>query len=43
VTADGALLYTQGPALDPPQLAELLVRAGAVRGMELDINRVRLV
>jgi hypothetical protein len=27
-----------GPALDPLQLAELLVRAGAVRGMQLDIN-----
>jgi hypothetical protein len=38
VTSRGALLYTQGPALDPLQLALLLVRAGAVRGMELDIN-----
>jgi hypothetical protein len=38
VTSDGALVYAQGPALDPLQLAELLVRAGAVRGMELDIN-----
>ena len=27
-----------GPALGPLQLAELLVRAGAVRGMQLDIN-----
>jgi hypothetical protein len=26
------------PALDPLQLAELLVRAAGVRGMELDIN-----
>ena len=38
VTADGALVYALGPALDPLQLAELLVRAGVVRGMELDIN-----
>lgn len=38
VTADGALVYTQGSALDPTQLAKLLVRAGVVRGMELDIN-----
>jgi hypothetical protein len=38
ITADGALVYVAGPALDPLQLAELLVRAGAVRGMELDIN-----
>jgi hypothetical protein len=38
VTADGALVYAVGPALDPLQLAQLLVRAGAVRAMELDIN-----
>lgn len=38
VTGDGALVYVQGPALDPLQLASLLVRAGVVRGMELDIN-----
>jgi hypothetical protein len=38
VTADGALVYAQGPALDPLQLADLLARAGVVRGMELDIN-----
>ena len=38
ITADGALVYVQGPALAPLQLADLLVRAGAVRGMELDIN-----
>ena len=38
VTADGALVYVQGPGLDPLQLARLLVRAGVVRGMELDIN-----
>jgi len=38
ITADGALVYVAGPALDPLQVAELLVRAGAVRGMQLDIN-----
>jgi hypothetical protein len=38
VTADGALIYVAGPRLDPLQVAELLVRAGAVRGMQLDIN-----
>jgi len=38
VTADGALVYTTGPSLAPLQLAELLVHAGVVRGMELDIN-----
>lgn len=38
VTADGALVYAAGPALGPLQLAQLLVRAGAVRGMQLDIN-----
>ncbi|HEX4257693.1 MAG TPA: hypothetical protein VH089_21545 [Streptosporangiaceae bacterium] len=38
ITADGALVYTAGPALAPLQLAQLLIRAGAVRAMELDIN-----
>ncbi len=38
VTADGALVYVEGPALDPLQLAQLLVAAGVVRGMQLDIN-----
>jgi len=38
VTASGALVYVSGPALSPEQLAEVLVRAGAQRGMELDIN-----
>ena len=38
ITADGALVYVAGPGLDPLQLADLLVRAGVVRGMELDIN-----
>ena len=38
VTADGALVYVVGPKLGPLQVADLLVRAGAVRGMQLDIN-----
>ena len=38
ITADGALVYAVGPALDPVQLAQLLLRAGVVRGMQLDIN-----
>ena len=38
ITATGALVYVTGPALDPLQLAQLLARAGVVRGMELDIN-----
>ena len=38
VTADGALVYVTGPSLTPLQLAQLLVRAGVTRGMELDIN-----
>jgi uncharacterized protein YigE (DUF2233 family) len=38
VTADGALVYVAGPGLNITDLASLLVRAGAVRGMELDIN-----
>jgi hypothetical protein len=38
VTSDGALIYVVGPGLDPLQLAQLLARAGVVRGMQLDIN-----
>jgi Phosphodiester glycosidase len=38
VTADGALIYVSGRSLTIVQLADLLVRAGAVRAMELDIN-----
>jgi len=37
-TADGDLVYVAGPALSAGSLADLLVRAGAVRAMELDIN-----
>jgi hypothetical protein len=38
VTASGALVYVAGPALSITDLADLLVRGGAVRAMELDIN-----
>jgi len=38
VTADGALVYVGGPGLDIVDLANILVRAGAVRAMEMDIN-----
>ena len=38
VTQDGALVYVGGPELDAVDLARLLLRAGAVRAMELDIN-----
>ncbi|HEY3810781.1 MAG TPA: phosphodiester glycosidase family protein [Acidimicrobiales bacterium] len=37
-TLNGALVYVGGPALNISTLADLLVRAGAVRAMELDIN-----
>lgn len=38
ITASGALVYVIGGHLKPLQVAQLLVRAGAVRGMQLDIN-----
>jgi phosphodiester glycosidase len=38
VTANGAVVYVGGPGLNITTLADLLVRAGAVRAMELDIN-----
>jgi hypothetical protein len=38
ITASGALVYASGPRLSAETLAQLLVRAGAVRAMELDIN-----
>ncbi|MDE3065363.1 MAG: phosphodiester glycosidase family protein [Acidobacteriota bacterium] len=38
VTRSGALVYVGGPALSISDLANVLVRAGAVRAMELDIN-----
>ncbi len=38
VTKNGALVYVGGPALSISDLANVLVRAGAVRAMQLDIN-----
>lgn len=38
VTASGAIIYVAGDSLSVTSLADLLVRAGAVRAMELDIN-----
>ena len=38
VTRNGALVYVGGPSLAITSLANLLVQAGAVRAMELDIN-----
>jgi len=38
VTAAGALVYVGGPGLNVTTLADLLVRAGAVRAMALDMN-----
>jgi uncharacterized protein YigE (DUF2233 family) len=38
VTADGALVYVGGPDLNITDLANVLVSAGAIRAMELDIN-----
>ena len=38
VTKNGALIYVGGPSLSIAALANVLVRAGAVRAMELDIN-----
>ncbi len=38
VTKDGAIVYVGGPAMSISDLANVLVRAGAVTGMQLDIN-----
>jgi hypothetical protein len=38
ITKDGRIVYVYGPALDVQDLAELLRRAGAVEGMQMDIN-----
>jgi hypothetical protein len=38
VTSAGDLVYIAGPDVDPASLARLLITAGAVRAMELDIN-----
>jgi hypothetical protein len=37
-TSAGDLVYVCGPDLDPANLARLLVAAGSIRAMELDIN-----
>ena len=38
VTANGAIVYVAGDGLGAASLADLMVRAGVARGMELDIN-----
>jgi len=38
VTANGALVYVTGASLEISQLAALLVRAGCIRAMTLDMN-----
>jgi hypothetical protein len=38
ITRDGRIVYVYGPALSVRTLANLLQRAGAVEGMQLDIN-----
>jgi hypothetical protein len=38
MTKDGRIVYVYGPALNVRELATLLQHAGAVEGMELDIN-----
>ncbi len=40
VTRDGALLFGCGDGLSAVSLADIMVRAGAVRAMEMDINHV---
>jgi hypothetical protein len=39
VAADGSFIWVGGPGLTIEALAETLVRAGAVRGMQLEINQ----
>lgn len=38
ITKDGRIVYVYGPELDVQDLADLLKRAGAVEGMQIDIN-----
>ena len=38
ITKDGRVIFVYGQALDAHDLAELLQRAGAVEGMQMDIN-----
>jgi len=40
VTQDGALLFGCGDGLSAISLADIMIRAGAVRAMEMDINHV---
>lgn len=40
ITGDGALVYGYGDGLGSLSLAELMLRAGCVRAMQLDINTV---
>ena len=39
ITADGHLVWVGGPGLTIESLAETLIRAGAIRGMQLEINQ----
>jgi hypothetical protein len=38
ITRDGRIIFVYGPALSAKDLAQLLQRAGAVEGMQMDIN-----
>jgi hypothetical protein len=38
ITKDGRIIFVYGPALNVQELADLLQRAGAVEGLQLDIN-----
>jgi hypothetical protein len=38
ITRDGRIIFVYGPALNVRDLADLLQRAGAVQGLQLDIN-----
>ena len=38
ITKDGRILFVYGPALNARDLAQLLQRAGAVEGLQMDIN-----
>ena len=38
ITADGRVVYVYGSALDAQDVGQLLQRAGAVEGMQMDIN-----
>lgn len=38
ITKDGALVYVGGPSMSIADLADIMIRAGVIEGMELDIN-----